>query len=142
MEARISSSLGLPSPNPHRHPTDFPSILNHFAATATTPNGSAHLKAWSKGPNFAKNFTVVERAPIDAAGGGIVSTFTYVCLHPLDTTNTKMQIKVARYGVVSGRDGFFGKEGWEAGVAAEEEELGGGEALELDDVVGKKNRIY
>ncbi|XP_015967324.1 protein MITOFERRINLIKE 1, chloroplastic [Arachis duranensis] len=117
MEARISSSLGLPSPNPnpHRHPTDFPSILNHFAATATNPPfasttatvtatyPTAHSPQWirptskpaPKPQTLLKNLTVVDRALIGAAGGGIAGAFTYVCLHPLDTIKTKMQTKGA-----------------------------------------------
>ncbi|RYR56068.1 hypothetical protein Ahy_A05g021873 isoform A [Arachis hypogaea] len=106
MEARISSSLGLPSPNPnpHRHPTDFPSILNHFAATATNPpfasttataTATYPTEPAPKPQTLLKNLTVVERALIGAAGGGIAGAFTYVCLHPLDTIKTKMQTKGA-----------------------------------------------
>lgn len=42
-----------------------------------------------------KNLTVLERALIGAAGGGIAGAFTYVCLHPLDTIKTKLQTKGA-----------------------------------------------
>ncbi|KAJ7974088.1 putative Mitochondrial carrier protein [Quillaja saponaria] len=42
-----------------------------------------------------KNLSVLERALIGAAGGGIAGAFTYVCLHPLDTIKTKLQTKGA-----------------------------------------------
>ncbi|OIT36639.1 PREDICTED: protein MITOFERRINLIKE 1, chloroplastic [Nicotiana attenuata] len=42
-----------------------------------------------------KNLSVVERALIGAASGGIAGAFTYVCLHPLDTIKTKLQTKGA-----------------------------------------------
>lgn len=42
-----------------------------------------------------KNLSVLERALVGAAGGGIAGAFTYVCLHPLDTIKTKLQTKGA-----------------------------------------------
>ncbi|CAI9096956.1 OLC1v1033231C1 [Oldenlandia corymbosa var. corymbosa] len=42
-----------------------------------------------------KNLSVMERALIGAAAGGIAGAFTYVCLHPLDTIKTKLQTKGA-----------------------------------------------
>ncbi|KAI5654356.1 hypothetical protein M9H77_31543 [Catharanthus roseus] len=42
-----------------------------------------------------KNLSVLERALIGAAAGGIAGAFTYVCLHPLDTIKTKLQTKGA-----------------------------------------------
>ncbi|KAG8378105.1 hypothetical protein BUALT_Bualt08G0103600 [Buddleja alternifolia] len=42
-----------------------------------------------------KNLSVLERALIGAAGGGIAGAFTYVCLLPLDAVKTKLQTKGA-----------------------------------------------
>ncbi|KZV16529.1 protein MITOFERRINLIKE 1, chloroplastic [Dorcoceras hygrometricum] len=42
-----------------------------------------------------KSLSVLERAVIGAAAGGIAGAFTYVCLHPLDTIKTKLQTKGA-----------------------------------------------
>ncbi|CAH9136956.1 unnamed protein product [Cuscuta epithymum] len=42
-----------------------------------------------------KNLSVLERALIGAAAGGIAGAFTYVCLLPLDTIKTKLQTKGA-----------------------------------------------
>ncbi|KAK6115063.1 hypothetical protein DH2020_007332 [Rehmannia glutinosa] len=42
-----------------------------------------------------KNLSVLERAAIGAAAGGIAGAFTYVCLLPLDTIKTKLQTKGA-----------------------------------------------
>lgn len=42
-----------------------------------------------------KELSVLERAVIGAAAGGIAGAFTYVCLHPLDTIKTKLQTKGA-----------------------------------------------
>lgn len=39
--------------------------------------------------------SVVERAMIGACAGGIAGAFTYVCLHPLDTVKTKLQMRGA-----------------------------------------------
>lgn len=48
-----------------------------------------------KAQTIMKNLSVLERALIGAAGGGIAGAFTYVCLHPLDTIKTKLQTKGA-----------------------------------------------
>ncbi|KAI5444240.1 Protein MITOFERRINLIKE 1 [Lathyrus oleraceus] len=109
MEARISSSLGLPSPNPTELSTslnDFNGLINHFTTltlTHTTTNPFASIsnptqprfKPGPKSQTLLKNLTVFERAFIGAAGGGIAGAFTYACLHPLDTIKTKMQTKGA-----------------------------------------------
>lgn len=42
-----------------------------------------------------KNLSVLEKALIGAAAGGIAGAFTYVSLHPLDTIKTKLQTKGA-----------------------------------------------
>ncbi|KAJ0085064.1 hypothetical protein Patl1_08104 [Pistacia atlantica] len=126
METRLSTSLGLPSPDPNHCPlsTDFNSLFNHltfnlistqphkrFASTSlsTTTTNDPHqstafkpqkwLKPTSMNPpkaqSLIKNLSVLERALIGAAGGGIAGAFTYVCLHPLDTIKTKLQTKGA-----------------------------------------------
>lgn len=111
MEARISSSLGLPSPKPHDSLTlitDFPALLNHFTATTTalpfaSTSDPTRTPKWPRpefrpSPNsqtLTKSLSVLERALIGAGGGGIAGAFTYACLHPLDTIKTKMQTKGA-----------------------------------------------
>ncbi|KAE9592540.1 hypothetical protein Lal_00028573 [Lupinus albus] len=115
MEARISSSLGLPSPKPHHQPpslTDFTGLLNHFTTTLTHTNHHHHhtlpfASTSTSNPTrfrptltpkiqtLVKNLTLLERALIGAAGGGIAGAFTYVCLLPLDAIKTKMQTKGA-----------------------------------------------
>ncbi|XP_027358705.1 protein MITOFERRINLIKE 1, chloroplastic [Abrus precatorius] len=111
MEARVSSSLGLPSPKPHQLSTtltEFPSLLNHFTTLththvlpfASTSNSNPTrpnklLRPTPKPQSLIKTLSVLERALIGAAGGGIAGAFTYVCLHPLDTIKTKMQTKGA-----------------------------------------------
>lgn len=41
------------------------------------------------------SLSVVERAMIGAGAGGIAGAFTYVCLYPLDTVKTKLQMRGA-----------------------------------------------
>ncbi|KAK7270929.1 hypothetical protein RJT34_26457 [Clitoria ternatea] len=114
MEARVSSSLGLPSPKPHELSlslstlTEFPSLLNHFTTlthTHTLPFASTSnstpkwlpppSRSTPKPQSLLKNLSLLERALIGAGGGGIAGAFTYVCLLPLDTVKTKMQTKGA-----------------------------------------------
>lgn len=116
MEAKISSSLGLPSPKPHEFPTltDFTFLLNHFtihthshclpfASTTITTDPTRipkRLRPESRtAPNttqaLTKSLTLLERALIGASGGGIAGAFTHACLHPLDTIKTKMQTRGA-----------------------------------------------
>ncbi|KAG5051188.1 hypothetical protein AAZX31_02G079500 [Glycine max] len=100
MEARVSSSLGLPSPKPHQFSvsnlTDFPSLFTH---TPTLPFAST--SKWARPtpkPNpkpLLKTLSVLDRALIGAAAGGLAGAFTYVCLLPLDAIKTKMQTKGA-----------------------------------------------
>ncbi|KAK3229825.1 hypothetical protein Dsin_001706 [Dipteronia sinensis] len=73
-----------------------------FAATTTVstePKSINWLKPTSRNSpkvqSFMKNLSVLERALVGAAGGGIAGAFTYVCLHPLDTIKTKLQTKGA-----------------------------------------------
>ncbi|KAH7568032.1 hypothetical protein ACOSP7_009617 [Xanthoceras sorbifolium] len=99
-----------PNPKPIKNHLNFVStslstkILSHnppFAATtvSTQPNSTKWLKPTSRNTpkfqSFLKNLSVLERALVGAAGGGIAGAFTYVCLHPLDTIKTKMQTKGA-----------------------------------------------
>ncbi|KAL3504411.1 hypothetical protein ACH5RR_034252 [Cinchona calisaya] len=83
-------------------------ILN-FSSTSITiqpqiknpekPTSQNWLKPASRGSPrvhaLFKNLSVLEKALIGAAGGGIAGAFTYVCLHPLDTIKTKLQTKGA-----------------------------------------------
>ncbi|XP_004515118.1 protein MITOFERRINLIKE 1, chloroplastic [Cicer arietinum] len=104
MEARISSSLGFPSPKPNQLSTtltDFNSLINHFT-TLTLTHHSPPFATISDPTRpkripqiLLKNLTVLERAFIGASAGGIAGAFTYACLHPLDTIKTKMQTKGA-----------------------------------------------
>lgn len=64
-----------------------------------TPDSRIFLKPATRGSPkvqaLFKNLSVLERALIGAAGGGIAGAFTYVCLHPLDTIKTKLQTRGA-----------------------------------------------
>lgn len=141
MEGRLSASLGLPCPDPTRHPVppEFTSLFTHFTSLVSpppppspgrpkaaarpaaaplnfsstslsleNPNPPPNFSKWAKPPAAAaavrgpggarsilKSLSVLERALIGAAGGGIAGAFTYVCLHPLDTIKTKLQTKGA-----------------------------------------------
>jgi solute carrier family 25 S-adenosylmethionine transporter 26 len=59
------------------------------------------VEAPPKGANSVRirkvnnRLSVVERAMIGACAGGIAGAFTYVCLHPLDTVKTKLQMRGA-----------------------------------------------
>ncbi|KAJ4980717.1 hypothetical protein NE237_031554 [Protea cynaroides] len=53
------------------------------------------MKGSSKVQTLMRNLSVFEKALIGAAAGGIAGAFTYVCLHPLDTIETKLQTKGA-----------------------------------------------
>jgi hypothetical protein len=103
MESNISSSLNLPSPNPNKLSTtfnDFNNLINNitltppFASISDSPQ-TRFKPGPTKPQTLLKNLTVIERAFIGAAGGGIAGAFTYACLHPLDTIKTKMQAKGA-----------------------------------------------
>ncbi|XP_027094666.1 protein MITOFERRINLIKE 1, chloroplastic-like [Coffea arabica] len=63
------------------------------------PTSRIWLKPASRGSPqvyaLFKNLSVLEKALMGAAGGGIAGAFTYVCLHPLDTIKTKLQTKGA-----------------------------------------------
>ncbi|KAL2334852.1 hypothetical protein Fmac_016065 [Flemingia macrophylla] len=105
MEARVSSSLGLPSPKPHQIHltttlTDFPSLLTHFSQTPPFASTTTTSPNWARPipkahPNLLKSISLLDRALIGAAAGGLAGAFTYVCLLPLDTIKTKMQTKGA-----------------------------------------------
>ncbi|XP_038696236.1 protein MITOFERRINLIKE 1, chloroplastic [Tripterygium wilfordii] len=120
----LSLGLPSPNPNQFddHHPicSDFASLFSHFTTTTTLLSTQNHLPFASassslssqtrpeplirikpasrnspKSKSLLKNLSVVERALIGAAGGGIAGAFTYVCLHPLDTIKTKLQTKGA-----------------------------------------------
>ncbi|KAK7358006.1 hypothetical protein VNO80_17305 [Phaseolus coccineus] len=98
MEARVYSSLGLPSPKAHEISisttlSDFPSLLTHFPPFASTT--SVKWPRPSPKPQSLKTLPLFDRALIGAAAGGLAGAFTYVCLLPLDTIKTKMQTKGA-----------------------------------------------
>jgi hypothetical protein len=103
VESNISSSLNLPSPNSNQLSTifnDFNNLINNitltppFASISDSPQ-TRFKPGPTKPQTLLKNLTVIERAFIGAAGGGIAGAFTYACLHPLDTIKTKMQAKGA-----------------------------------------------
>ncbi|KAK4257938.1 hypothetical protein QN277_007460 [Acacia crassicarpa] len=83
--------------------TPIPNLTFASASIATQthamPTSQKFLKPTSRNSpkvqTLVKNLSVIERALIGAAGGGIAGAFTYVCLHPLDTIKTKMQTKGA-----------------------------------------------
>nr|KYP39402.1 hypothetical protein KK1_039292 [Cajanus cajan] len=84
--------------------TDFPSLLTHFSLQTQSPpfasTTSPHPPNWARPPPKAhpplfKSLSLLDRALIGAAAGGLAGAFTYVCLLPLDTIKTKMQTKGA-----------------------------------------------
>ncbi|OWM90764.1 protein MITOFERRINLIKE 1, chloroplastic [Punica granatum] len=93
--SQLTSSL-LSSSSPS-NPTG-PSPPN-FSSTSISLKPPKWLKPTSRNSpraqSLIKNLSVLERALIGAAGGGIAGAFTYVCLHPLDTIKTKLQTKGA-----------------------------------------------
>ncbi|PIN10553.1 Mitochondrial carrier protein PET8 [Handroanthus impetiginosus] len=110
----ISSSLPYSlSPNVKTPPNkDFARIPKPgLKFSSTTLSNQEHIKIPEKplSPNWLKpatkgnptvqalfkNLSVLERAVIGAAAGGIAGAFTYVCLHPLDTIKTKLQTRGA-----------------------------------------------
>ncbi|RDX93567.1 Protein MITOFERRINLIKE 1, chloroplastic, partial [Mucuna pruriens] len=104
MEARVSSSLGLPSPKPNEISistlTDFPSLLTHFTNhtppfASTTNSTPKWARPNPKPQSLMKTLSVLERALIGGGAGGLAGAFTYVCLLPLDAIKTKMQTKGA-----------------------------------------------
>ncbi|KAI3464665.1 hypothetical protein Pfo_021328 [Paulownia fortunei] len=114
LNALISTPTPLPlSPNPKTPPNkEFVKVpnprLNFSSTTVSTqeriknpekPFSYNWLKPATRGSPAVhalfKNLSVLERALIGAAAGGIAGAFTYVCLHPLDTIKTKLQTKGA-----------------------------------------------
>ncbi|KAG4969772.1 hypothetical protein JHK85_036193 [Glycine max] len=98
--SRVSSSLSLPSPKPHpfsiSNLTDFPSLLTHFSShTPTLPIASTSKWARPSLMPLLKTLSVLDRALIGVAAGGLAGAFTYVCLLPLNIIKTKMKIKGA-----------------------------------------------
>ncbi|XP_073288312.1 protein MITOFERRINLIKE 1, chloroplastic [Primulina huaijiensis] len=105
----------ISSPNPHsktrRNPefSTIPDVSLKFSSTTVSIQSNIKnpeknisrnwLKPASRGSPAVhalfKNLSVLERAVIGAAAGGIAGAFTYVCLHPLDTIKTKLQTKGA-----------------------------------------------
>ncbi|KAF8030813.1 hypothetical protein BT93_D0107 [Corymbia citriodora subsp. variegata] len=81
-----STSLSLQNPNPP--PPDY-------SRWAKPPAAAAGARSGPGARSILKSLSVLERALIGAAGGGIAGAFTYVCLHPLDTIKTKLQTKGA-----------------------------------------------
>lgn len=63
--------------------------------------GGDEAEGHRKGVNVGRNrnvnnkLSVGEKAMIGACAGGIAGAFTYVCLHPLDTVKTKLQMRGA-----------------------------------------------
>ncbi|KAK9096392.1 hypothetical protein Sjap_021889 [Stephania japonica] len=78
-----STSMSLTPQNPYPKPPNFPN----------SPNPSRISK--SRAQALLKKLSVLEKALIGAAAGGVAGAFTYVCLHPLDTIKTKLQTKGA-----------------------------------------------
>lgn len=105
MDTRISTTTCNDYSNPH---PDFTSLFTDLTTTLIShPKHKTHhlsfastsLRPTAKPPKpqtqILKTLSVLERAFIGAAGGGIAGAFTYVCLHPLDTIKTKLQTKGA-----------------------------------------------
>lgn len=110
MEAKTpSASLSLPCPSTvklHSHaefntlfsqltlslissspPIPIAPLQPNFSSTTISLKPPKWLKPTSRNSpraqSILKNLSVLERALIGAAGGGIAGAFTYVCLHPL-----------------------------------------------------------
>ncbi|XP_009620785.1 protein MITOFERRINLIKE 1, chloroplastic [Nicotiana tomentosiformis] len=106
----LNTSL-LSTPTTTLHHKNTKSRNHFFSPKFKFSSTSVSIEAQIKNPtsNFLKpatrdspkvqvlfnNLSVVERALIGAASGGIAGAFTYVCLHPLDTIKTKLQTKGA-----------------------------------------------
>ncbi|KAG7943007.1 hypothetical protein I3843_15G017400 [Carya illinoinensis] len=90
-----ANPISKPKSLSQRKPPQSP--LNHANSTTYLSFASTSLKPISPKPQktLLKSLSVLERALIGAAGGGIAGAFTYVCLHPLDTIKTKLQTKGA-----------------------------------------------
>lgn len=102
MDTRISTTTCNDYSNPHPDITSLftdltTTLISHpkhkthhlsFASTSLRPTAKPQTQ-------ILKTLSVLERAFIGAAGGGIAGAFTYVCLHPLDTIKTKLQTKGA-----------------------------------------------
>ncbi|GMY29388.1 protein MITOFERRINLIKE 1, chloroplastic [Fagus crenata] len=86
----LTTTLISQSPN---HKPLFPKTHLSFASTSFKPTPTPTPKPQTQA--LLKTLSVLERALIGAAGGGIAGAFTYVCLHPLDTIKTKLQTKGA-----------------------------------------------
>ncbi|KAL3840106.1 hypothetical protein ACJIZ3_024697 [Penstemon smallii] len=108
----LSTLISTPSPNilnPNPRSRKIPNPRLNFSSTTISidnqiknpekPVSQNWLKPATKGSPAVhalfKNLSVLERALIGAAAGGIAGAFTYVCLHPLDTIKTKLQTKGA-----------------------------------------------
>ncbi|KAI6670605.1 hypothetical protein NL676_005490 [Syzygium grande] len=78
---------------------NFSSITLSLENPNFPPNCSKLTKPTSRNnpkvQSLMKNLYIFEQAPINATGGRIAGAFTYVCLHPLDTTKTMLQTKGA-----------------------------------------------
>ncbi|XP_075520795.1 protein MITOFERRINLIKE 1, chloroplastic [Primulina tabacum] len=109
----LNTLISSPNPRPktRRNPefSTIPDVSLKFSSTTVSihsniknpekPISRNWLKPASRGSPAVhalfKNLSVLERAVIGAAAGGIAGAFTYVCLHPLDTIKTKLQTKGA-----------------------------------------------
>ncbi|XP_073063973.1 protein MITOFERRINLIKE 1, chloroplastic [Primulina eburnea] len=109
----LNTLISSPNPRPktRRNPefSTIPDVSLKFSSTTVSiqsniknpekPMSGNWLKPALRGSPAVhalfKNLSVLERAVIGAAAGGIAGAFTYVCLHPLDTIKTKLQTKGA-----------------------------------------------
>nr|GMD50177.1 protein MITOFERRINLIKE 1, chloroplastic [Ipomoea batatas] len=97
------NTLLLPTPNRRRRRTNAHLRFSSTSVSLQTEIPKPSPQNWVKPASRAsptvqalfKNLSVLERALIGAAAGGIAGAFTYVCLHPLDTIKTKLQTKGA-----------------------------------------------
>ncbi|KAL0326037.1 UNVERIFIED_CONTAM: protein MITOFERRINLIKE 1, chloroplastic [Sesamum radiatum] len=95
--ARSQEFAKIPSPRLSFSSTTLSN--QEFVKNPEKPVSPSWLKPASRGSPMVhalfKNLSVLERALIGAAAGGIAGAFTYVCLHPLDTIKTKLQTRGA-----------------------------------------------
>ncbi|XP_002970352.2 protein MITOFERRINLIKE 1, chloroplastic [Selaginella moellendorffii] len=92
LEARLlqgacSVSLSSRAAQPEREMDPSPSARSNSNFEKYRVSGQARI--------LMNNLTVLERAAIGAAAGGIAGAFTYACLHPLDTIKTRLQTRGA-----------------------------------------------
>lgn len=87
----LSTSLSLSPSNLE----DFPSLFTNINALLLSSPKPVSVRRSPNPRSLLHSISLVDRALIGAAAGGIAGAFTYVCLLPIDTVKTKLQTKGA-----------------------------------------------